>query len=70
MRALTTRSTRLRQRLRRGRQFPQTPSQLLQPGEEEKVSDRDRRFDRGMRVVIDQLEIFELEVVDVFDRRI
>src|SRR5215469_12984663 len=28
---------------------------------------RDWRFDRGMRVVTDEFEIFELEVVNVFD---
>ena len=31
---------------------------------------RDRRFDRRMRIVADKLEILELEVVDVFHRRI
>jgi hypothetical protein len=30
----------------------------------------DRCFDGRMRVVIDQLEILELELVNVFDRRI
>ena len=30
-------------------------------------SDCDRRFDRRMRIVIEQLEIFELEIVDVLD---
>src|SRR5947208_13528022 len=33
-------------------------------------SHRDRRFDRGMRVVTHQLEVFELEVANVFDRGI
>ena len=31
---------------------------------------RDRGFDRGMGIVTDEGEIFEAEVVNVFDRRI
>src|ERR1041385_8825832 len=32
--------------------------------------DRDRRFDRRMRLVAEELEVFEREVADIFDPRI
>jgi hypothetical protein len=35
-----------------------------------KALHRDRRFDRWMRVVADQFEIFEFEIVNVFYRGI
>src|SRR5436190_11082471 len=41
--------------------------QPVRPREE---LDCNRRFDRWMRIVADELEVFELEIVNVFDRRI
>jgi hypothetical protein len=35
-----------------------------------KASDSDGRLDRRMRIVADEREIFELEIVNIFDRTI